>query len=139
MSASGMMPPPKTTMSPASALAQQLDDPREQGHVGAGQDRQADRVGVLLDRRLDDLLGRLVQAGVDDLHAGVAQRAGDHLGPAVVAVQARLGDDDAERRLRCSRPSVPAGVRKGRCRRGRRTLLPSRALMPRPSPASTGR
>jgi hypothetical protein len=28
-----------------------------------------------LDHGLDDLLGRLVQAGVDDLHAGVAERA----------------------------------------------------------------
>ena len=43
----------------------------------------------------DDLLGRLVQAGVDDLEAGVAQRPGDHLGASVVAVEAWLGDDDA--------------------------------------------
>ena len=63
----------------------------------AGQDRQADRVGVLLDRGLDDLLRRLVQAGVDDLDAGVAQRPGDDLRAAVVAVQAGLGDDDAQR------------------------------------------
>ena len=68
----------------------------EQRHVGAGQDRQADRVGVLLDRRLDDLLGGLVQAGVDDLHAGVAQRPRHDLGPPVVAVQPRLGDDDPD-------------------------------------------
>ena len=40
--------------------------------------------------------GRLVQPGVDDLHAGVAQRAGDDLGAAVVAVEAGLGDDDAD-------------------------------------------
>ena len=38
--------------------------------------------------------GRLVQAGVDDLHAGVAQGPGHHLRPAVVAVQAGLGDHD---------------------------------------------
>ena len=38
--------------------------------------------------------GRLVQAGVDDLHAGVAQRPGDHLRAPVVPVQAGLGDDD---------------------------------------------
>ena len=42
-------------------------------------DRQPDRVGVLLDRRLDDLLGGLVQPGVDDLHPRVAERAGDDL------------------------------------------------------------
>ena len=38
--------------------------------------------------------GRLVQAGVDDLHAGVAQRAGDDLGAAVVTVEAGLRDHD---------------------------------------------
>ena len=43
----------------------------------------------------DDLLRRLAQAGVDDLHAGVAQRARDDLGAAIVAVEARLGDDDS--------------------------------------------
>jgi hypothetical protein len=41
-------------------------------------------------------LGRLVKAGVDHLHAGVAQRAGDDLGAAVVPVEARLRDDDAD-------------------------------------------
>ena len=92
MSSSGMMPPPKTTMSSAPR-SRSSSQPREQRHVRAGQDRQADRVGVLLDGGLDDLLGRLVQAGVDDLDAGVAQRAGDHLRAAVVPVEARLGDD----------------------------------------------
>ena len=62
----------------------------------AGEDREPDGVGVLLQDGLDDLLRRLVQAGVDDLHAGVAQRAGDDLGAAVVAVEAGLGDDDAD-------------------------------------------
>ena len=93
MSASGMIPPPNTTMSSASRSREQLDHPPKQRHVRAGQHRQADRVGVLLDRGLDDLLRRLVQAGVDDLHAGVAQRPGDHLGAAVVPVEAGLGDD----------------------------------------------
>ena len=49
--------------------------------------REPDRVGVLLDRGLGDLLGRLVQARVDDLEPGVAQGARDHLGPAVVPVE----------------------------------------------------
>src|SRR6266508_2110840 len=52
-------------------LAQQLDDPAEERHVSAGEHRQADRVGVLLQGGLHDLLGRLVQPGVDDLHAGI--------------------------------------------------------------------
>jgi hypothetical protein len=75
---------------------EQLDNPREQGHVRAGQHGQADRVHVLLDRGGDDLLRGLVQAGVDDLDSGVAQRAGYHLRPPVVPVQAGLGDDDAD-------------------------------------------
>ena len=77
-------------------LVEQLDDLRHQRHVRAGEDRQADRVGVLLQGGLDDLLRRLVQAGVDDLHARVTQRAGDDLRPSVVAVQAGLRDDDAD-------------------------------------------
>ena len=55
-----------------------------------------DGVGVLLDHRGDDLLGRLVEAGVDHLHARVAQRPGDDLGAAVVAIEAGLGDDDTD-------------------------------------------
>ena len=50
-------------------LFQQFHDARADVHVRAGQDRQADDVGVLLQRGADDLLGRLAQAGVDDLHA----------------------------------------------------------------------
>ena len=83
-------------------LVEQLDHLRHERHVRAGEDRQADRVRVLLQRGLHDLLGRLVQAGVDDLHAGVAQRARDDLRAAVVAVEAGLGDDDAD--LPSSRP-----------------------------------
>ncbi len=40
--------------------------------MGAGEDRDPDRVRVLLDRGLDDLLGQLMEARVDHLHAGVA-------------------------------------------------------------------
>src|SRR3954453_14139947 len=78
------------------ALAQQLGEPGEQRHVGTGEDRQPDRVGVLLDDGLHDLLRRLVQPGVDDLHAGVPERAGDHLRPTVVPVEAGFGDDHAD-------------------------------------------
>ena len=95
-SASGMMPPPKTTMSPASRFLQRVDDRGEERVVRAAHDREADRVDVLLHRRRGDHLGRLVQAGVDDLEARVAQRPRDDLGAAVVPVEARLGDEDAE-------------------------------------------
>ena len=63
------------------SLAQQVDDSRHEGHVRPRQDRDADRVGVLLDRGLDDLLRGLVQARVDHLHAGIAERTSDDLAP----------------------------------------------------------
>ena len=96
MSWSGIVPPTVTTTSPASCSRSSSTMLRDERHVRAGEDRQPDGVGVLLEHGLDDLLRRLVQAGVDDLHAGVAQRAGDDLRAAVVAVEAGLGDDDAD-------------------------------------------
>src|SRR6478609_1593283 len=78
-----------------AALAQELDHPGEQRHVGAGEQRQADRVGVLLEDGLGDLLRRLVQAGVDDLEPAVAQRPGDDLGAPIVTVEAGFRDDDS--------------------------------------------
>ena len=44
----------------------------------------------------DDLLRGLAEARVDDLHPGVAKRAGDHLGASVVSVEARLGNHDSD-------------------------------------------
>src|SRR5688572_22884245 len=79
----------------------------EERHVRARQAGQADEVDVLLDGRRDDLLRRLPEPGVDDLVAGVAQGAGDDLGAAVVAVQARLRDENADRALRHRRLRLP--------------------------------
>ena len=92
MSWAGMIPPTKTRDVVHAPLAQQLQHAPADGQVGAGEDAEADDVGVLLGGGRDDLLRALPQAGVDDLHARVAQRAGDHLGAAVVAVESRLGD-----------------------------------------------
>ena len=86
-----------------------VDDERGEGHVGAGQHRQPDRVDVLVDGGGGDGLGRLEQAGVDDLVAGVAQDAGDDLDAAVVPVEADLGDQDPLRR-----PSVRSCASDGR-------------------------
>ena len=88
------MPPTTTRTSSSLLLAQQLHDARADVHVGARQDRQADDVGVLLQRGRHDLLRRLPQPGVDDLHAGVAQRPGDDLRAPVVPIEPRLGNDD---------------------------------------------
>jgi hypothetical protein len=72
---------------PHVLLLEQLDDPREQRHVRAWQQRDTDHVDVLLDRGGDDLLETATQARVDHLHPGVAQRAGGGLDPAVVDVE----------------------------------------------------
>jgi hypothetical protein len=58
--------------------------------------REPDRVRIFLDGRLGDLLGRLEEAGVDHLEAGVAQSASHHLRAAVVPIEARLRDDHPE-------------------------------------------
>src|SRR3989442_13207208 len=79
-------------------LPEQLEDALEEIVVGAGKDAEPDRVGVLLDRGGDDLLGPLVEPRVDHLEARIAQRPRDDLRPAVVTVEARLGDDRSEER-----------------------------------------
>ena len=64
--------------------------------MGAGEHGNPDRVRVLLNDGLHDLFRRLVQPCVDDLHAGVPQRPGDHLRAAIVPVEAGFGDDDPD-------------------------------------------
>ena len=60
--------------------------------------RDADHVGILLLDGIDDRVGRLAEAQVDHLHAGVAQDAGDDLESPVVAVEAKLGQHHPDRR-----------------------------------------
>ena len=70
----GTMPPMTTGVSrPAST--QRAHDGRGQREVGAVVHGHADDVDVLLRRHGGDGLGRLAQAGVDDLAPGVAQDA----------------------------------------------------------------
>ena len=57
--------------------------------------RQPERVGVLLQARLRDLLRRLPQTRVDHLEPRVAERPRDDPRPPVVAVEARLRDHHA--------------------------------------------
>src|SRR5262249_35138142 len=68
-----------------------------QRHVCPGEEAESEPVGVLVGGGADDGLRRLPQPGVDDVEAGVAQGAGDDLDAAVVAVEADLGEDDANR------------------------------------------
>ncbi len=64
--------------------------------MGAGEDREADHVDVLLQGRLGDLLGGQADPLVDHLHAGVAGAQGDLLGAVGVAVEAGLADQDLD-------------------------------------------
>src|SRR5436190_5915411 len=77
-------------------LLEQLHQPRRDVIVCTRENRQADDVGVLLQRRRGDHFRRLAQSGIDDFHAGVAQRARDDFRAAIVAVEAGLRDDDAD-------------------------------------------
>src|SRR6266513_4435621 len=54
-----------------AVLLPAVEDARHERHVRSVENRDPDRVGVLLDRRLDDLLRRLMQTGVDNLHTGI--------------------------------------------------------------------
>ena len=81
----------------ASLLAQQIEHARNERHVRAAQDREADDVDVFLHRGGRDHLRRLVQPGVDDFHAGIAQRGRDDFRAAVVTVEARLCNEHADR------------------------------------------
>jgi hypothetical protein len=70
-----------------------VDHLGHKSQVCAGQQREPDGVSILLHRSLDDLVGRLVQAGVNDFETRVPKRPGNHLGSSVVAVETRLGDN----------------------------------------------
>ena len=81
MSPSGMIPPTMTSTSSRPCWPQAVDHPGHEGQMGARQQRQPHGVGVLLDDRLDHLLGGLVQPGVDHLEAGVAKARAMTLAP----------------------------------------------------------
>src|SRR5439155_19479498 len=80
----------------ARARALELAD--ELGHarlVAARLRGDAGHVDVVLHRLARDLLGGLEERADVDVEAEVGERGGDHLGAAVVAVLADLGDQDA--------------------------------------------
>ena len=71
----------------------------EEHVVGAGEDREADGVDVFLHCRGNDLLRSLPQSRVDHFHSGIAERPGDDLRAAIVAVEAGLRDENSETRV----------------------------------------
>jgi hypothetical protein len=52
-----------------------------------------------LDHRLDDLLGCLMQTGVDDFESGVSEGPRDDFRPSIVSVESGLGNDDSVRTI----------------------------------------
>ena len=98
MSRGGIVPPTNTAISsPQPAALSPAITFAVNGRCAPGQDTQPDRVDILVDRGVDDLLGAAAKPGVDHFHPGVAQRVDDNLGAAVVTVEARLGDHHANR------------------------------------------
>ena len=73
---------------------QRLDGAGRQGDVRAGQDRKPHQRNVFLQRDRHDVLDALPDAGVDHLETRVAQRAGDDLRAAVMAVETGFGDEN---------------------------------------------
>src|SRR5947199_185907 len=61
----------------------------------AAQDGKTDHVHVFLHGGRGDHLRGLMQPGIDDLHARIAERRGDDLGATIVAVEAGLGNENS--------------------------------------------
>ena len=75
-------------------LAQQVHYARHDRVMRARKNGEANHMHIFLQRRIDDHLWSLAQAGVDDFHAGVAQRAGDYLCAAIVAIEAGFSNQN---------------------------------------------
>ena len=91
-----MMPPAKTGTSP-SPLSRISATTRGSSVLCAPLKMlKPDRVHIFLHSGFGDHLGCLAQAGIDHFHAGVAQRARDDFGAAVVTVQAGFCNEDTD-------------------------------------------
>jgi len=97
-------------------VVEKLHELGADGIVRAGEDGEADDVDVFLHSGGGDHLWSLAQAGVDDFHAGVAQSAGDYFCAAVMAIEARLGDQHTNLLLRHKQVSLCHGIRRNHAR-----------------------
>ena len=79
----------------AAQFLKLADDLRHKGKVPGGEGRNAHHVHVVLDGLACGLLRGLEQRSHIDVEADVGVTGGDHLGAAVVAVLAELGDHHA--------------------------------------------
>ena len=92
MSASGMMPPTSTVTSSMPLALSRAMSCGQMVLCAPDKNGQADDVHVFLNGCGSNHFRSLSQAGVDDLHAGVAQGARNNFGAAIVTVEAGLGD-----------------------------------------------
>ena len=76
-------------------LLEKLNDSRNQRQVGTGKKGQAHGIGILLDHGLDDLLGGLMETGVDNLESLVTEGTGNHLCTTVMTIKAGLCNNDS--------------------------------------------
>ena len=67
-------------------------------------------MGLLLARRVDDLLRRQPDALIDHLHAGVARPHRDLLGAVGMAVEAGLADQEGQPPAELARHAVDVGA-----------------------------
>ena len=65
----------------------------------AREQADAEHVDIFVHGGAHHFLRGLVQPRIDDVHAGVAEAAGDDLHPAIVSVEAHLGDEHADDRF----------------------------------------
>ena len=79
---------------PSPFLLEKLTDTGNQGQVGTRQDGQSNHVDIFLDGGIRNHLRRLMQSGVDHLHAGVTKCRRHDLGAPVVSVEPWLGDEN---------------------------------------------
>ena len=96
-SACGMVPPTTTAMSPASAARSASTVRVVSATCAPDRIESPTTRNIFLQRDRHDVLDALPDTGVDHLETGVAQRARDDLGAAVMAVEAGLGDQHAGR------------------------------------------
>jgi hypothetical protein len=68
------------------SISEEFNHSGHQGQVRAREQGETQGVGIFLDNRLDDLFGRLVEAGVDHFKAFVTKGTGNDLGSSVVPV-----------------------------------------------------
>jgi len=90
-------------------FAKERYDARNNSIVCARKNGKANAVYVFLNGGTDDHLRCLAQSSVNDLHSCIAERAGDDLSSAVVAIETGLGDKYANWRGPFHSPQVYAG------------------------------